>query len=212
MRRYFFTGLALFAPLALTIAVAIFTVNLLTAPFLGIVDSLMQAMGLFKQGFLWMSSDSVRLLISRIAILFVLFFAMVSLGFLARWVVLHYLIGAGEFILHRIPFVNLLYKTFQDVVKTVFASSSSSFKQVVLVPFPHAKSYSIGLLTNDNISSGEGETRKAVFIPTTPNPTSGFMVLYKESDLIYLDLSVEEAMKYVISCGVVSTPFKEVSP
>lgn len=211
MRRYFLTGLALLAPLALTLIVALFAIKFLTTPFLGIVDSFMRTVGLFNSAFLWMSPETVRLLISRIFILLFLFFTTVLLGFLARWVVVHYLIRAGDFVLHRIPLFNLLYKTFQDVVTTVFTSSSSSFKQVVLAPFPNSSTYSVGLLTNEAVPGGLSEKRAAVFIPTTPNPTSGFMILFKESDLIYLDLSVENAMKYIISCGVIMMPFEAIS-
>lgn len=209
MRRTFFTGLALLAPLALTIAVVLFAVKFLTAPFLGIVNHLMHSLGLFNSGFLWMPPETVRLVISRISILFFLFFFTVALGFFTRWVATHYLIRAGDYILHRIPLFNMLYKTFQDVVSSVFVTQGNSFRQVVLVPFPHGESSSIGLLTNSVVDCGEEEKRAAVFVPTTPNPTSGFLILYKESELIYLDLSVEEAMKVIISCGVVSAPLKE---
>ena len=98
----------------------------------------------------------------------------------------------------------------------MFGSSSNSFKQVVMVPFPGEKTYSIGLVTRENLpglpkAQNPKETLVAVFVPTTPNPTSGFLMMYKQSDLVYLDMKVEDAFKYVISCGVIATPFNEIT-
>ena len=77
-----------------------------------------------------------------------------------------------------------------------------------MVPYPSQETKAIGLVTRDNIANPDGSPGSlvAVFIPTTPNPTSGFLILFKEENLIYLDMKVEEALKYVISCGVIPTP------
>jgi uncharacterized membrane protein len=213
MKKYFITGLVILLPVALTIAIVLFVFNLLTVPLSGIVTSFFNRYHLFEDGFLFLSSDQLQQLISQLLVLVIIFFFTVLLGVIARNVFSHYFISLGESILHRIPMVNTIYKTSKDVVKTMFTSSAKSFKQVVLVPFPSAKVYSIGLITREDLPSVDPlhSTKIAVFVPTTPNPTSGFMMLYSPDEIHYLDMSVENAFKFVVSCGVIPMPFKIIS-
>lgn len=210
MKKYFITGLILLLPLVLTAMLVIFIINLFTKPFVGAVSGLFQYLGLFQDGFLFLGARQMQHIIAQIAILALLFFLIVGLGMIARWFLVHYFIRFGDFIFHRIPFVSSIYKTIQDVIKTVFATETKSFKQVVLVPFPNPEAKTIGLVTREDIQV-DGIGRVAVFVPTTPNPTSGFLMLYKPEELIWLDMSVEDAFKYVISCGVIIAPFKKVT-
>lgn len=212
MRRYFVTGLVILLPLALTLAIVIFIVKFFTNPFVGLVKGFLQQIGLFDTGFLFLSAEQVQLYFSRLIILALLFLCTVLLGMLTRWVIVHYFIRLGEYVFQRIPIVRSIYKTSKDVINTIFTDQSKSFKQVVLVPFPNAQTYSMGLVTRDNI---EGMTHQhkgnviAVFVPTTPNPTSGFLMMFNPDDVIFLDMKVEEAFKYIISCGVILTPFNQ---
>lgn len=98
-----------------------------------------------------------------------------------------------------IPLLNKIYGTIKQV-NEAFTSNKSSFKQVVLAPFPHANSRCIGFVTGEEIMMGE-EKLISVFIPTTPIPTSGFLVMYPERDLRKLDMSVPDAIKFIISVG-----------
>jgi len=211
MRKSFITGIAILLPLALTIAIVIFLVNLLTGPFLGIVQGVMDYYNILPDGFWIFSSKQIKLWLSKVLILVFLALFTVLVGILTRWFVVHSLIKMGDYILHRIPFFNTLYITFQDVFQTIFQSKTSSFKQVVMLPFPNPDSKTVGLVTREEISVAKGDKRVAVFVPTTPNPTSGYLLLVQEKDLIYLDLSVEDALKYVISCGVIMMPFKKIT-
>lgn len=212
MRRYFVTGLVLLLPLALTIAIVIFIVNFFTNPFVGLVKGFLQQIGLFDKGFLFLSAEQVQLYSSRLIILLLLFGFTVILGMLTRWVITNYLIRLGEYIFHRIPIVRSIYKTSKDVINTIFTDQTKSFKQVVLVPFPNADTYSMGLVTREGIKDLTDKHKGnfiAVFVPTTPNPTSGFLMMFDPNDVIFLDMKVEEAFKYIISCGVILTPFKK---
>lgn len=147
--------------------------------------------------------------LARSSCCFFSFFFTVSLGLFARWFFFHYLVRLWETMLAKIPFISSVYKTCQDIIYTLFASSSNSFKQVVMAPFPSPDTRAIGFVTNENIPAIKGEdVLVAVFVPTTPNPTSGFLMIFKEKDLTYLDMKVEDALKYVISCGVVSAELK----
>lgn len=208
VRKYFITGFILLLPLALTIAVVIFLLNLFTDPFLGGVSYVLDQLGLVQL----ISSEQVRLNISRLVILTLLFFITVLLGFLAKLMIGHYFIKLWENLFQRIPLVRAIYKTFKDVIQTLFSGSAKSFKQVVLVPYPNKDTISMGFVTREEIPELGGEEEKfvGVFVPTTPNPTSGFLMIFKKTDLIYLDMPVEEALKYIISCGVIVTPFNRI--
>lgn len=211
MKKYFITGLVILLPLALTLAIVIFIVNLLTDPFVDIFKSLFTHLGLFNNGFLFLSADQLQRNISQLLILLLLFFSTVGLGVLARWFFIHYLIRFWEYILYKIPVISSVYRTCQDIITTIFSSDTSSFKQVVLVPFPSKETMAIGFLTKENISPIGKITQPmvAVFVPTTPNPTSGFLLLIQEADIVYIDMKVEEALKYIISCGVISVPLNQ---
>lgn len=211
MKKDFITGLIILLPVALTIAIVIFIFNLLTGPFTGIVNGVFEHYNIFENGFLFLSAHQIQNLVAKILILISLFLLTIGLGFIARWFFFHTLIVFAEYVVKRIPIVSPIYKTCKEVIKTIFTSKTKSFKQVVLVPFPQAQTHSIGLVTRESIPSFQGtpyEDSVVVFVPTTPNPTSGFMIMYKKQDLIYLDMKVEEAFKFIISCGVIVPEFK----
>ena len=102
----------------------------------------------------------------------------------------------------RVPLMNKIYGAIKQVNES-FSSNKSSFKQVVLVTFPHGRSRSVGFVTGEQSGLG-GEKLVSVFIPTTPNPTSGFLVLVPESEIVKLDMSVADGIKYIISLGAIS--------
>lgn len=215
MKRYFITGLVILLPLAVTLAVMVFIFNLLTEPFAGAVRAIIDHYNIFSNGFLFFSAAQFQFFISQILVLLFMFFFTVLLGMIAHWFFVHYLIRFWDYIFHRIPVVNTVYKACQDVINTLFASKTKSFKQVVLVPFPHPESQSIGLVTQDDIQGifkDQKSSLVAVFVPTTPNPTSGFLMMYEAKDIKYIDMKVEDAFKYVISCGVIMNTFSILTP
>jgi uncharacterized membrane protein len=216
MKKHFVTGLIILLPLALTLIVVSIIFNFLTTPFIGIIKRFMEEFNLFSHGFLFLSEEQVQTGIGKLFVFISLILFTIMLGALARWFFFHYLLKFwDDYILHRIPFISSIYKTSQDVIKTIFISKEKSFKQVVLAPFPNRETLSIGLVTCENLSGlprKENEAIVAVFVPTTPNPTSGFLTVFNSKDLVYLDMSVEDAFKYVISCGVIAPPFKATTP
>lgn len=212
MKKHFLTGLALLLPLTLTFVIVAFFLNLLTDPFVDVVKNLLGYFGIFEKGFWFLSPAQIQQYVSQFLVLVLLFAVTVFLGFITRWVLFHYLIRMGEYVLHRIPLVNTIYKTLQDVVQTIFTNKTRSFKQVVLVPFPSETTFTVGLVTREHLKGVEMEERAAVFVPTTPNPTSGFLMMVKKDDLIFLDMKIEEALKYIISCGVILGEFRQMSP
>lgn len=212
MKKCFWTGLAILAPVALTLAITLFLINILTAPFLGITQAVLERLHLFQEGFLFLTKDQIILICSQGLILVFLFGITILLGALTRWFFIHYLLRLGDSVLHRIPLVNAVYKTSQEVIKTLFSDTATAFKKVALVPFPHGHMRTIGFVTRENVPGPNGERYASVFVPTTPNPTSGFLMLFQEKDITHLEMSVEDAFKFVISCGVISSPFDGKTP
>lgn len=214
MKRYFITGLVILLPVALTIAIVSFIFNLLTVPFLGMIKVCFGGHTLFTHGFLFLNAEQVQNLAAQLLILVSLLALAFGLGFIARWFFFRTFLKCADYIVTHIPLVRTIYKTCQDVIKTLFTSDTNSFKQVVLVRFPNQDSLSLGLITWEEMPA-LADTYHAdavgVFIPTTPNPTSGFLIMYRPQDLIYLDMKVEDAFKYVISCGVISPDFNIIS-
>lgn len=211
MKKFFITGLVILLPVALTIIIVVFIFNLLTNPLLGAVKASFEHYHLFENGFLFLTATQLQTLIAKILILIGLIGFTIVLGVIARWFFFNSLLRLADYIVKQIPLVRSIYKTSQDVIKTIFTSDNKSFKQVVLVKFPNPNTYSIGLITREDIpgfSNSSHGNMVAVFVPTTPNPTSGFLIFYKSEDLIYLDMKVEEAFKYIISCGTILPAFQ----
>ena len=212
MKKYFITGLVILLPLAVTIAIVVFTVNFLTKPFIGMVSNFLHDLNLLNRGFLFMSPEHVVLYGSKLLILICLFLFTLLLGMFARWFFFKSLLSLSDKVLHRIPLINKVYKTTQEIIKTIFITDKSSFKQVVMVPFPKEGTYVMGLISRESpqvCSENVGEEMFSVLVSTTPNPTTGFLLMYKKSDLIFLDLKPEQAIKYIVSCGVITPEYPQ---
>lgn len=212
IKNYFITGLVLLLPLTLTAVIVMFIFNTLTGPFLDAVTAVFERYALFQDGFLLLSATETQILFAKLLILACLFFICLGLGVVTRWFFFKTFVQIAEYVVNRIPFVGSIYNTCQDIIKTLFTDQKSSFKQVVLAKFL-SSSYSIGFITREDIGGIDGTNfgpAIAVFVPTTPNPTSGFLLFYKKEDLIYLDMKVEDAFKYIVSCGLIAPPFKQL--
>lgn len=190
VRKYFVTGLVVLLPLALTYWIISFILGVLTDPFTGIATGALRLLGI--------QSQEVLNIVGKLLALIMLFGLIISIGAIGRYFFFKYLLQLGDAILHRIPVVSAVYKTSQDLIQSVFKQDSTSFKQVVFVQFPHPGAMVVGLVTQEESLDG----RIAVFVPTTPNPTTGFLLMYRKEDVIPLDMKVDEALRYIISCGV----------
>lgn len=213
IKRYFFTGFALLLPAVLTIWIISFFINLLTRPFLNIVEEVLRYYDLLDQPFLFLSAEQFLHLFSKGLVILILVAVTLLLGFLTKVFVMNSLIKLGDKIIHKIPVINRIYKAAQDVVHTLLKKERQSFSQVVLVPFPHAGSYSIGMVTRECLDEDSDEEHAgliSVFVPATPNPTMGFMLFFKREQLLFVDMKVEDALRTIISCGVIFKKPNEV--
>lgn len=134
------------------------------------------------------------------------------IGFLARNIFGRLLIRASEYFLHRMPVIRTLYSAIKQIFETVMASQSQAFREVVMLEYPRRGVYSIGFVTGKTKGEVQHATQKNtinVFVPTTPNPTSGYLLFVPKEELIYLDMTVEEGVKLVVSAGIITPPEKQ---
>ena len=127
-------------------------------------------------------------------------------GILAANFVGRAFVGGWESLLGRVPVVRSIYSAAKNFAEMVFSDSSQSFKNVLLIEYPRKGLYSLAFQTSTNLGEVQGRTGEDVvccFVPTTPNPTSGFIIIVPKKDITVLDMEVDEALKMIISLGVV---------
>lgn len=206
IKRYFLTGLAFLLPIVLTIWIIVFAINLLTRPFQQFVEEILRYYDLMDRPFLFLSAKQFLQVVSKALVIAMLVAMTFLLGFLTRTFITNTLIRFGDAMIHKIPIVNRIYKAAQDVVRTLLKEKRQSFSQVVFVPFPDKGSYSIGMVTRECLNENSDEKHAglvSVFVPATPNPTMGFMLFLRREDLIFVDMKVDDALRSIISCGVI---------
>jgi uncharacterized membrane protein len=193
IRKCFLTGLLVLVPLAITAWVLNIIIGTLDQSLL-LVPARWQPKELFGfdiPGF------------GAILTLLIVFLV----GLLANNLIGNYIVRLWEKLLHRIPVVSSLYGSVKQVSDTLFSSSGNAFRKAVLIPYPHANSYTIGFLTG--VPGGDVKNHLvgdyvSVYVPTTPNPTSGFFLMMARANVVELDMSVDAALKYIVSMGVVA--------
>ncbi|CDG85450.1 DUF502 domain-containing protein [Janthinobacterium agaricidamnosum] len=193
MRKYFITGLLILVPLAITLWV------------LNLVISIMDQSLLFVPQ-RWQPKTLFGFDIPGLGTILTVVIVFVT-GLLTNNLVGNYIVKLWEKLLQRIPVVNSLYSSVKQVSDTLFSSSGNAFRKAVLVPYPHQNSWTIAFLTG--VPGGDVKNHLvgefvSVYVPTTPNPTSGFFLMMARSDVVELDMSVDAALKYIVSMGVVA--------
>ena len=191
MKKYFITGLLIWIPLVITLWVLNLIVSTMDSTLLLLPESLQPAT--------WLGVN-----IPGLGVVLTLLVLLLT-GLFAANIIGQRLVNMGEGLLARIPVVKSIYNGVKQVSDTLFSSSGQAFRRALLVRFPHSDAWTIAFLTGT--PSGEVATRLdgdhiSVYVPTTPNPTSGYLLIVPRSQVIELDMSVEEALKYVISMGV----------
>ena len=135
--------------------------------------------------------------------------SMLFIGFITTNFLGAFFLSITEKILNRIPFVRTLYSTFKQIFETVLSSKSNSFKEVILIEYPRKECWTLAFITSDTKGEIQNKTTDdvvSVFVPTTPNPTSGFLLFVPKSDVIHLEMKPEVAMKLIVSGGVIASP------
>jgi len=204
LRNYFLTGFIICAPLAIT-AYLVWTfiewVDSWVKPYIPQVYN--------PDNYLPFSVPGFGLIVA--------FFFITMVGFLTANFIGRTVVGYGEDLLSRMPFVRNLYSGLKQIFQTVFAENETSFEKVALIEYPRKGLWALAFIATDTrgevdvILKGNGEETVSVFLPTTPNPTSGFLLFVPKKDMHILDMGVEQAAKLVISAGLVAPEYKEVT-
>ena len=136
------------------------------------------------------------------------------IGLMARNIAGRWLLDFGERVVQSIPLAGSVYKTLQQLLQTLFQDSKSRFRRVILVEYPRRGLWAVAFVTGTVVTAQEavGTSMLSVFIPTTPNPTSGWYAVVPESDVINLSISIEDAFKILLSGGIVGPNLAESIP
>lgn len=208
MKKYFSTGIVILLPVLLTLIIVAFLVNFLTNPFLDSVTNSLDQFKIFQLDFFLNDNGLMIAFVSRAVILLNLFFIILVMGWIGKFFLVNYFIQLGHRFLKIIPYINKIYRPCQEVINSLLSTESKSFSAVVLVSFPNSKARSIGFVTKDSISMPPSASdRIAIFIPCTPNPSIGYMMMQKREEVIFINMKTDEAMKFILSCGVVTPDF-----
>ena len=185
-RNYFFAGVVVLVPLGITLYFTLFLIN---------ISSKILPKELNPNHYLPYDIPGVEIIIS---IFLITFIGWVSLSFIGKK-----LLEIFNNILKRIPFLRTVYSAISQMIET-FTKREEGKKNVVLVEYPRKGSWAVGFATKDNAGEITNKTKKNlvnVFIPTTPNPTSGFLLMFPKEEIVYLDMTFEEASKFIVSAG-----------
>ena len=189
-RNYFITGVLVLIPIGVTIYLTIFLIK---------ISSNILPKELNPNHYLPYNVPGVEIVIS---ILLITFIGWLSLSFLGKR-----LLEIFNNLLKKIPILRTIYSSISQMTKT-FSESGTKKKNVVLIEYPRKGSWAVGFATKDNSGEISSKTNKKlvnVFLPTTPNPTSGFLLMFPKEELIYLDMTFEEASKFIVSAGTSDT-------
>jgi len=185
-RNYFITGIVVSIPIGITLYLTLFIIN---------ISSKILPKEINPNHYLPYDIPGLEIII---AILLITFIGWLSLSFLGKKFILLF-----ENLLKKIPILRTIYSAINQMTET-FTKSEGNNKNVVLVEYPRKGSWAVGFATKDNKGEISDKIQKKlvnVFIPTTPNPTSGFLLMFPKDEVIYLDLTFEEASRFIVSAG-----------
>jgi len=200
LRTYFLAGILITAPIGLTIYLAWLVISFIDEKVFSVIPTRYN-----PETYLPFSVPGIGLILAVVALTLI---GAITAGFLGR--LFRHL---SEAVLNRLPIIRSLYTALKQIIETVFATQSTAFSEVVLIEYPRRDAWSVGFITaatQGEIKSRLGKPMVNVFIPTTPNPTSGFLLFVPDEDVVHLTMSVEDGIKLVISGGIITPP--EVPP
>ena len=200
LRRYLVAGILVWVPLAVTYALLRFVVGLMDRTLLLLPQQYRPEI-LLQQ--LFGTENPIQ--IPGLGVILTILVLIIT-GVLAANIVGRAFVGGWESLLDRIPVVRSVYSAAKNFAEIVFSDSSQSFKRVLLIQYPRKGLFSLAFQTATELGEVQGRTGEEIvccFVPTTPNPTSGFILMVPSTDTIELDMDVEQALKMIVSLGVV---------
>ncbi len=211
-RNSFLTGVVVIAPVGLTVWLVWTVIGWIDGFVLPFVPSQYQPEEILKA----ILGEDVRVNIRGLGVVFFLVFT-TFIGWIAKGLLGRTFIRSAENLVNRMPVVRSVYSGVKQIAETVFAQADRSFEKACLIEYPRRGIWAIGFISTTakgevSKRAGSGQKMQSIFVPTTPNPTSGFLLFFPAEDVIELDMSVEDAAKLVISAGLVypeDLPVKE---
>jgi len=192
LRKYLVAGLLIWVPLGITFLIIKFLIGFMDRSLLLLPEAYR------PENLLGFNIPGLGVILT--------FTLLLSTGLLVTNLLGRKILGGWESLLARIPLIRSLYSGAKQVAETMFAEGGQSFKKVLLVPYPREGVWSLAFQTATEVGEVQARTSRevlCVFVPTTPNPTSGFIVMVPRDDVIELDMSVDAALRMIISLGVV---------
>lgn len=207
IRRHFLAGLLVLVPIVIAVWAIIFLFSL-ADKFIG--EYLYHALKEYVQVLLHLQDDdkSLPMLTLRggfsVLTFFMALFFIVAVGYLSTFFLIRKLIHFGESIVTRIPLVKFFYTTPKEVLSTFAASQNQASKRVVMIEYPRHGIWCLGFATGEFTLKPNGTEMISIFVPTTPNPTSGFFLMVPRTDVYDTELNMEEGVRLIISGGILS--------
>lgn len=207
LRNSFLTGIIVIAPVGLTVWLIWTVVGWVDSFVWPFVPDSYQPEAMINHWFELEGADRIEVNVRGLGVVIFLVFT-VLVGWIAKGLIGRSMIGFGERLVDRTPVVRSIYSGIKQLAETVFAQSERSFEKACLIQYPRKDIWAIGFIS----TQARGEVAEkaqsmsdmiSVFVPTTPNPTSGFLLFFPREDVIELDMSIEDAAKLVISAGLV---------
>ena len=196
LRAYFFAGVLVTAPIGITFYLAWLFINFVDGQVTPLIPARYN-----PENYLPFGIPGLGLVVAAVALILI---GALTAGFVGR-----YFLRQGERLLARMPVIRSIYGATKQIFETVLAKQSSAFREAVLVEYPRRGIWAVGFITGrteEEVKNLTEEETVNVFLPTTPNPTSGFLLFIPRKDLVHLTMTVEEAIKMVVSGGIVTPP------
>jgi uncharacterized membrane protein len=196
LRTYFLAGILITAPIGLTIYLAWLMISFVDDRVFSVLPPRYN-----PETYLPFSIPGIGLILAAVSLTVI---GAITAGFVGRL-----FRRLSEAVLNRLPVVRSVYSAIKQIVETVFANQSAAFREVVLIEYPRRDAWSLGFITGTTQGEVKANLKRElvnVFVPTTPNPTSGFLLFVPTDDIIRLTMSVEDGIKLVISGGIITPP------
>jgi uncharacterized membrane protein len=206
MKKYLSAGFIILLPIALTVWIISYLINLFTAPLFDIVESCILWYEK-SQGLSLSHHETWVVFVSRTIAFVAMFLLILILGYLGRKFFFKAFMNLANQVVVKIPVVGTIYRLTKDITKAMFSSDGKTFKETVLVPFPTPGTHAIAFITSDDVpetlKNAAKDLEVTVFVPTAPHPMSGYVLFCPRSATHNVNISSEETFKFLLSCGVI---------